>query len=117
MATDSFNDIIQKVGDVLTDACRDEWESLELVAEITNNYTRFTVTSTRDGDVDFFVLSDQQSLTLDDLFRELQAITKEDGMDCWNEAVFILNVDGNFNIDFRYDDDDDGGGGGGGADT
>jgi len=104
MATNDFREIIQKISDILTDACPNEWESIEIAAEISNQYSRFTLTSILDGDIDSFILSDQQSMILDDLFRLLQKITKKEEMDYWNETVFIINVNGNFNIDFRYKD-------------
>jgi hypothetical protein len=102
MGSDSFNDIIQKISNILTDACQEKWDSIEIIAEIFNEYSRFTMTSTNDEKVDSVVLSEEQSLIIDDLFRNLQIVTKKDDMEFWNQAVFNLQTDGNFNIDFSY---------------
>jgi hypothetical protein len=107
MTIDYFEGIIQQISDILLEEDQDEWEAIELVAEVSDQYSRFTATSFLDDEASSFLLTERQSMSLDDLFRNLQMITKKDGMEFWNQAVYRLSADGEFNIDFRYDDDEE----------
>ena len=77
-----------------------EWSRAELVAQLMGGATEFSGTVYSDGNkVGYFKIHHE----LFDLFEELQEIMSEGSKVQWNTAVFNLNADGEFSVNFDWD--------------
>ena len=103
MINEYFDSHMQRIADTLLDSLPNEWSGVELTAELEPENAAIRA---------YYWLEDESEkepvdLDMDALFslvkdlRSLREITAQEGMPTWDIAVYSLNRDGEFSIDFR----------------
>jgi Protein of unknown function, DUF600 len=103
----TVDEIHQHIGDALTAAVDEPWSEIRLHVEIWTTSTGFTGDYTRDppeagiADLDVSRLGYSVAKAL----KRLQTIMTSSAHAAWNRATFRLAADGQFAVDFAYDEE------------
>jgi len=97
--TRSVDEIYMNIGQNIANELENDWVEAVILAEVLDNAANFKGEYKIEAENKYFEVYDD---AYDD-FEELQAVTTENGSNQWNRAKFTLFPDGNFTIDFKWD--------------
>ena len=98
----SLEEIYQQIGQSIVDDLPDDWAEAWVTAQISTGVTKIAGRyRSKQHDVE---KSFRVSRKIIDLFLDLHTQTLRAGQPHWQEAVFFLKPDGEFNIDYGYQD-------------
>ena len=95
------SDIYKKIGQAILDSIEEDWTNailnIEFIGSIGTNLIYFDKNNNEKSE---WLESDEN---IEDEIEKLHQITTEGGNNKWNKAVFSLKPDGDFNMEFIWD--------------
>jgi hypothetical protein len=99
----TIDEIYLGIAQAIVDSIEGKWDVAKVEVEYIVNTAEFDCVyvdanskAEKDFDVGYQMYKD---------FKELHGITTEGGSNPWNRASFTLNPDGEFSIDFKWDEE------------
>ena len=99
----TVDEIYLSIAQSAVDAIDEDWEKLSINVEFLGDAAEFDCVYIASGSGRERDFSAGYQFYKD--FKELFKIMTEEGSNLWNRAVFKLTPDGDFSIDFKWDDD------------
>ncbi|UTC67010.1 MULTISPECIES: hypothetical protein [unclassified Treponema] len=96
-----INEIYKRIGQRISDSIKEKWVNAVLQIEYIGAVKCFLQYKKPDGTAGNIALVDSFKNMRD--IKDLHKIMTEDGKNKWNKAVFYLNADGSFNMEFEWD--------------
>jgi hypothetical protein len=99
--TDNAQEIFQKIGQEAVTQIVEDWQKLEILAEIDEEMCLFDA---------WYLTSDEQkkmltvSFELSDLFEDLRGLESMSKKGQWNKCTFTLHSNGKYETNFNYDE-------------
>ena len=115
---DQLRDIYNRMAEHLSSMIPTEWDKVYLLGEVEKGQLSLSATfyfiETETKDIvrgidipDIYDISEKTYEKLQsglrELVLELNNCFKDDGQELWEQVIFILDSDGSFDIDFKYD--------------
>ena len=98
----TVSEIYNRIGQRIIDSIRSEWITAALQVEYVGSVKAFLEYKTDNGEVKNTILQDSFKNMRD--IKELNAImTAENNKNKWNKAVFTVNPEGKFDMQFIWD--------------
>ncbi|MCK2243651.1 MULTISPECIES: immunity protein YezG family protein [unclassified Crossiella] len=97
---DTVDDLYGRIGQALTEAAPTEWDTARIVVRMLASQSQIDVTySLPEGGT----TSREISFDALDVFEEIRELLALPGKGAWYTAVFEMNREGKYRVDFDYD--------------